>query len=248
MAETGRQGKLETELREVDPKQIELLKLNARYMKSKTFGRLVDNIKADGCLTSVPLCYQADDGVIRCISGNHRTKAAIEAGLKKITVQVITTEISDDEFIAKQLSHNALVGLDNKEILRLLWDKIGSVDAKLYSGIDKDMIEKLEMPTIPPVDMNLEYEQVTILFLAHEKEEIAKLLDELRKRSIVSKENWIEAIEHYGEIAEAIQRICDKEKIHNYATALLLMARYATEHMKSIGAGEVTQATRSTPS
>jgi len=244
MAQAGTQGKLRTELRTVDPKAVELLKLNARYMASDTFSRLVQNIKQDGCLTSVPLCYQTEAQELKCISGNHRVKAAIEAGLSEIIVQVILTPISDDEFIAKQLSHNALVGLDNKDILRILWDKIVSADAKLYSGLDKETIEKLEMPKIPPVDMNLDYEQVTILFIGDEKQEVEKILGELRKRLILSKENWVESIQRYDQVAETLQKLCDHEKIHNYATALLLMAQYAAEHLKQIDAGEVTQATR----
>lgn len=245
MAEAGTETKLRTELRTIDPKAMELLKVNARYMASETFHRLVENIKHDGCLTSVPLCYQSDDGTVKCISGNHRVKAAIEAGLTEVTVQVILTPISDDEFIAKQLSHNALVGLDNKEILRVLWDKILSADAKLYSGLDKQMLEKLDMPKIPLVDMSLDYEQVTVLFVGEEKERVLKVLAELRNRSILSKENWLESIEHYDRVAEALQAVCAREKIHKYATALLLMAHYATEYVKLLDAGEVTQVTRS---
>ena len=245
MAEAGSQSKLRTEFRTVDPKAIELLKLNARYMASDTFNRLVENIKHDGCLTSAPLCYQSEEGAaLKCISGNHRVKASIEAGLADITVQVILTPITNDDFIAKQLSHNALVGLDNKNILRVLWDNIILADAKLYSGLDKEMIDKLEMPKIPPVDMNLDYEQVTILFIGQEKDQVLKVLAEVRKRSILSKENWLESIEHYDAVAQTMQALCTREKIHNYATALVLMARYAEEYLKILDAGEVTQATR----
>ena len=248
MAKDGIKGNLDVEIRKVKPKEIELLKVNARYMKSDTFTRLVENIKKDGCLTSVPLCYQTTKGKLKCISGNHRIKACVEAGIESILVQVILNPISDDEFIAKQLSHNALVGLDNEDILRLLWEKMISADAKLYSGLDKETIEKLEMPKIPPVDISLDYEQVTLLFVAEEKKQVEKVLAEIRRRSIISKENWVESIKNYDEIAEAIQNICDREKIHNYATAVLLMAKYAGEYLDLIDAGEVTQATRSTSS
>jgi len=44
------------------------------------------------------------------------------------------------------------------------------------------------------------------------------------------------------------QKVCAREKIHNYTTAVLLLARYAEEYMKLIDAGEVTQATRSASS
>lgn len=245
MAKDGIKNKLEVVLLTVKPLNVELLKINARYMKSATFNRLVENIKKDGCLTSVPLCYKTPEGQLKCISGNHRIKACIEAGIESISVQVILNPISNDEFIAKQLSHNALIGLDNDDILRLLWESIESADAKLYSGLDKEMIEKIEMPKIPPIDISLDYEQVTLLFLGDEKKQIEKVLLEIKQRSIISKENWIESIKNYDEIAAVIQGICDREKIHNYTTAVLLMAQYAENYIKLIDAGEVTQATRS---
>lgn len=155
---------------------------------------------------------------------------------------------SDDDFIAKQLSHNALSGMDNEEILRTLWQQIESVEAKLYSGLDKAIVEGLEMPSIPPIDMKLEYEQVTLLFVGSECDQVEKVMQEIRRRGIMSPTNWVECFEHYEEVAKAIKTLATRENVHNTATLVVTMARYAMEYLKMVDAGEVTQETRSTTS
>jgi len=47
MAKAGK-SVIKTEIIEVDPKDIQLLKVNARYMPPERYKRLVDNIKKDG--------------------------------------------------------------------------------------------------------------------------------------------------------------------------------------------------------
>ena len=87
MAKDGEKGQgLKTEFMDIDPRQIELLEVNAQYMEPEQYQRLVGNVRQDGCLMSVPLLYRTPEGTYRCVSGNHRTQAAIDAGLKEIHV------------------------------------------------------------------------------------------------------------------------------------------------------------------
>ena len=163
-------------------------------------------------------------------------------------MQVITSVISNDEFIAKQLSHNALVGRDNADILKILWDKMSDPDMKAYSGLDKAQIEKLDIPNVPPIDARLDFEQVTVLFVGDERSYVERVAKEIMKRGILSKTTWVETIGAYEQVAATIEKICDREGIHNFATSIFMMAQYAEEHMKTIDAGEVTQVTCSTAS
>lgn len=48
---------METEIIKINPRDIKLLKENARYMRPEEYQKLVANIKKDGQLTSVPFCY-----------------------------------------------------------------------------------------------------------------------------------------------------------------------------------------------
>lgn len=232
MAASGK-DKLETEIIEAEPKSIVLLKENAHYMTPAKYKQLVQNIKKDGCLTSNPLCCYVD-GKLNCISGNHRIKASIDAGLEKIQIIVIKHEISRDRFLALQLSHNSIVGLDNEEILRRLYQQICDIDYKQYSGIDKAMVGLEEIPSVPGIDSSVEFEQMTLVFLPKEKDAVLKAVEEIQKRAILSKVVCVEELKNYDKVAETIKTICAKEKVHNTATAFCLMAEYAEKYLKNL--------------
>jgi len=131
------------ELRIVDPKSLKILKENARYFKKGTFQQLTENIRKDKRLSSVPLCYPVGPD-LEVLSGNHRTQAAIEAGIKWIMVLVILEDVDKDRKISIQLSHNSLVGEDDKQILSNLWAQIDDISAKCYAGISSETIGDLK--------------------------------------------------------------------------------------------------------
>lgn len=80
--------KVETQIIKIDPSELLLLELNARFMRHEQFARLVQNVRNDGKLTSVPFAVREDDGRYRVLSGNHRVQAAVEAGLTTIDCMV----------------------------------------------------------------------------------------------------------------------------------------------------------------
>ena len=83
----------------IDPRKIKLLDQNARYMKHEEFTRLVENVRRDGKLTSTPfLCLEGEEYL--CLSGNHRTRAAIEVGLSKIVCLATDDKLSEEQKIA----------------------------------------------------------------------------------------------------------------------------------------------------
>ena len=71
---SGGNGTLQTRVVRRRLADLTLLKKNARFMRPDQFNRLVDNLRRDGVLTSLPLVF---DGVV--YSGNHRVKAALKA-------------------------------------------------------------------------------------------------------------------------------------------------------------------------
>lgn len=102
----------------VNPREIILLDKNARYMTQEMFDNLVSNIKKDGGLSSLPLCYREPDGRLLVLSGNHRVQAAVHAGLEEVLILVIDKELTRQEQVAVQLSHNAIEGRDDPVIDR----------------------------------------------------------------------------------------------------------------------------------
>ena len=76
-------------------------------------------------------------GKFKVISGNHRVKSAIKAGLDKILVLFGTEEDFDEQRqLALQLSHNAISGQDDISILQELYASLKDLGLKAYTGID----------------------------------------------------------------------------------------------------------------
>src|ERR1700761_3709618 len=105
--------KLETKIVRSALADLKLVEKNARYMEGRQFSKLVANIKRDGCLTTLPLVHR-EGGKLTVISGNHRVQAAIKAGLVDTDVIEVLSPLSRKQFVALQLSHNAIVGIDDQ--------------------------------------------------------------------------------------------------------------------------------------
>lgn len=79
--------------------ELKLLEKNARYMKPEQFNRLVENIRRDGCLTSVPLVHRDGESLV-VVSGNHRVSAAIKAGIEESDAIEVLSPLTRQQFVA----------------------------------------------------------------------------------------------------------------------------------------------------
>lgn len=208
---------LNTRFREVDPRSLRLLEVNARYLRKEQFDVLVKNIKRDGALTSVPLVYPHDNDLV--ISGNHRVMASIEAGLEKITVMDVLDEQSRDELIARQLSHNAIAGEDDPATLKALYDQIEDVDWRDYSGLDDRTLELMSQVDVSGLaEANLEFAAVHLIFLPEELERARSAL-KAAEDLVGRDEKWLAARKDYQTTLDALLTARDSYRIGNVATA-----------------------------
>lgn len=217
---------IETAVRRVRLADLKLLEKNAHYMDQDEFTRLVNNIRKDGVLTSLPVIYR---GTV--LSGNHRTQAAIKAGLEEADVIEIVSELSEDEQIAIQLSHNAIKGKDDSNLLRELYDSINSLDLKLYSGISDDdfKITDIEVQTLSFVQPI--YEDMVIAFLPEEKALFIEVLEKIGKKA---KDRLIVAgrISDFDQVFNAVINAKSKLNIINTAEALKTLAELALQKLE----------------
>jgi len=135
---------METENRwkyeKVDINLIDEADMNANEMTGEDFAQLCDNIGKSG-LSSVPSCYKKENGRFVMISGHHRLRACKKLHYKTIGIlYCLESELSKDEIIAIQLSHNSLHGHDNTGILKKLFEQIQSVDFKQFAHVNIDEI------------------------------------------------------------------------------------------------------------
>ena len=216
----------------VNPREILLLEKNARYMTEEMFRNLVGNIKKDGGLSSLPLCYREKDGRLLVLSGNHRVQAAIHAGLEEILVLVIDKELTRQEQVAVQLSHNAIEGKDDPVILKELWGEIEIIDLKMYAGLDSELIKELEkMEFTSIVEARPDFKHLMFLFLPEETEEIKKVLAEV-DLYFSGEENYLLSRTHYEETFKLLVEIKDKYNIINNPTAFMKIVELAKERLQ----------------
>jgi len=165
----------------VPVENIELLKKNARNMDKRTYQNLVDNVKRDGGLSSAPYCYQEGDKYV-VLSGNHRVMAAKEVGLKEILVMCSPKELSEQDKIAIQLSHNSIVGKDDMAILKELWEEIDDLNAKYYAGLDDKTLEEMKKVSVAALsEVPLDYKAVSFMFLENETDRLTDTLEKIIK-------------------------------------------------------------------
>ena len=138
---------METENRwkyeKVDISLIDEAEMNANEMTGEDFAALCDNIGKSG-LSSVPCCYKKANGRYVMISGHHRLRACKKLHYSHIGILYCEeSELSKDEIIAIQLSHNSLHGQDNTSILKKLFEQIQSIDFKKFAHINIDEINPI---------------------------------------------------------------------------------------------------------
>lgn len=232
---------LKTQQLEIDPRELTLLTKNARRMSQRQFMQLVENIKRDGVLTSVPLVHRAPDDKLVVLSGNHRTKAAVAAGLAKITVmEVLGDDLDADRLLAIQLSHNAIAGDDDENILRELYDSLGVME-KLYSGLtDEDFggVSALDLSKLAIGTPS--YESVMLMFLPEDRETFVNAMESLGKGAAKTL-RYIGRLEDFAQFEAAIVAVQDELGIHNQALALLAMAELALERLEQMEIGNADE-------
>ncbi|WOX11412.1 ParB/Srx family N-terminal domain-containing protein [Streptomyces sp. N50] len=223
---------------EGDPRDLTLLDVNARFMRHEQFQRLVANVREDGALTSTPLVWNdAESGRRIVLSGNHRTKAAIEAGLERIFWLEITEPLPRQRQIALQLSHNAITGEDDPATLKALYEELEDVSMRLYSGLDDKMLELLEEVTVPSLaEANLDFATVQIVFLPDEKAAAEKALENARKAASADA-RWLARIDQYESVLDALDTTKGAHNIGNVAAAFAILLTVVERHLGEFAAG-----------
>lgn len=213
------------EVRLVSPHDCLPQKKNARYMTPEQMERLVDNVKKDGHLESVPLVTEAKiEGKYSIISGHHRIEAARLAGLEQILVMVITVK-NKDQIISKQLSHNAITGQDDPHVLVELYEAINEISEKLYSGI-QDATAKISYMSV-----NFRagtFKELTLVCLPEDIEFTDEVIEDVRNLKVKS-DTAVRTVDSavWDEFVQHLIAIKRSENIKSTGSAFVEMARLA---------------------
>lgn len=148
----------------VDITLIDELEVNANEMSAEDFAQLTDNIAKSG-LSTVPTCIKKNDGRFLMISENHRLRACKKLHYKTLGILYCNEdEISQDEAIAIELSHNSLHGEANVSILKKLFESIQSVDFKKFAHVNVDEIKPISIEGVEIIAMQENFVFTVILY------------------------------------------------------------------------------------
>lgn len=224
----------------VDPvEDCELLEHNARYMTKEQLGRLTENVKGDGFLSQLPFCIKEESGKFKVLSGNHRVKSAIKAGLSRILVLFGTVDAFDEQKqLAIQLSHNAISGQDDISILQELYASLKDLDLKAYTGIDEKELFKyhsLDFSGISEQDIALN--PVNLMFCDVNKEYTEKVFDKLNESGLDPEKDAlvVGSIDRFVEIMTKCKQWLN---IKNRSVAVLAMCRICEAWLEAQGGEE----------
>ncbi len=240
--DTPESDKLRVRVYETDPKRLVKIAKNARYMTTEQQRRLTANVAQDGVLTSVPLVYnrarQPDSpgdlpaAELVVISGNHRAESAVAAGLPSLWVMEIVSFLDESRLIALQLSHNAITGQDDPNLLFELYDAL-DLDHKLYSGLTDDAFKLPELDLSALSIKTPAYEEINLLFLPAEASEFRRLVQELQKKPKKGP-SYLGQYDDFTRFFEAVCTTKDVLKVYNTAVAIRAMADLALLKLSEI--------------
>lgn len=148
----------------IDIDLIDEVKVNANEMSEEEFAQLTSNISKSG-LSSVPACVKRKDGRFVTISGNHRLRACKKLRYKEIGVLYCDEdEITQDEMIAIELSHNSLHGTAKTSIVKKLLESIQTIDFKQFAHVNVDDIKQVKIEGIDIAAMSENFVMTVVLY------------------------------------------------------------------------------------
>lgn len=185
-------------------RDIEESPLNAQEMKEGDFNRLVKNLTRDGILTSTPLLMeQSGKNKLMCISGHHRIKAAIKAGIEG-AICLISEEVDESTRIRLQLAHNDIHGEPNKDIVIMLQQQLNDIDITL---IDQSLVDAA-ISEANAIEMDVpNFQYINICLLDTSREKLVDMIMSLEKADAL---NWLIEKEQYEKVQDLLTYAFDK--------------------------------------
>lgn len=245
---------ISTRIVRMDPRKLKLLDLNARYMRHETFSRLVENIRQDGGLTgNTPFAWRLHDDTTQqplldadadqaylVLSGNHRVKGSIAAGLPEINVELTDDYLPPDRRAAIQLSHNAISGEDDPATLKLIYENITDTGMRIYTGLDDKTLKLLEDVTIAPMsEAALQFQTISLTFLPDEAALVAEAFEKARKQATGAKGHWLARWADYDKAMDSLEIAGQSYGVKNTATALMIVLDIFGRHLTDLSEGYI---------
>jgi hypothetical protein len=209
-----------------------LLERNAHFMDKEKFDRLTENIQKDGFLSQLPFGLKMENGKYKILSGNHRIKAALKAKLDYVLIMYVEN-LTRDEELGYQLSHNTLVGKDDMQMLKDLFNEIEGLAQKEFTGLNDLMFldyQTISLPSISEDDIKLH--EIKFVFTQFKAERIREVLEALDKRKM--DENSAFCFVNFVDFIRIMTEVKKRTNIKNNTIAFIKMLEICEQKIKEI--------------
>jgi hypothetical protein len=210
---------------------------NARVMSPEAMERLIENVRSEGRLESLPFGVHRG-GFIELVSGHHRARAAVAAGITTFPMLVDTRDLTRDRVKSKQLAHNAINGTDNEAMLRQIFSEIDDVTARLEAFVvvdDKFMDGVGAGAKAINEEIAIKWPVLSFTFLPAQRERFEIIIDRLAKQ--VPKdcdELWLVNETAAAAFSDALGRIGRKFDIRSTGNIVGRIVELANAHLDAI--------------
>ena len=165
-------------------------------------------------------------------------QAAISAGLETIPCIITDDDMSEEQRIAIQLSHNAIVGQDDPDILKKLYDKILDIDLKEYSGLDDKTLGLLDKASSQAMsEANLEFQVLSIVYLPDELKEAQRVIDTAREAVKGCDNIWLATDSEYEKWLDAQETASSAYNVKNVSAAMQLIFKVFEDNLGQLAEG-----------
>jgi hypothetical protein len=221
-------------IRTVDIADLKEQDVNAHVMPPAMFERLVENIRITGRMESLPFCAQPKgSGPVEIVSGHHRVRAARKAGLTRVDVLVDTADLTRSQIVAKQLAHNALVGFDDRDLVKQLLAMVTNVDDLLESGLNADLLptpDKFKVTLFTP-HADYKWKTATFVFLSHQLDKFEELVKSLKSEA---KTVCVACEGQFEPFMKAVAAFARERNILSAASAVATLTDLALEQAREL--------------
>ena len=163
---------------------------------------------------------------------------AISAGLEKIPRIITDDEMSEEQRIAIQLSHNAIVGQDDPDVLKKLYDKILDIDLKEYSGLDDKTLGLLDKASSQAMsEANLEFQVLSIVYLPDELKEAQRVIDKAREAVKTGSDIWLATDKEYEAWLDAQETASSAYNVKNVSAAIKIILDVFERNLTQLSEG-----------
>ena len=201
--------------------------INARTMPNEMFLQLAQNIGDRKTLEALPFCAETNNG-IEIISGHHRVRAARHAGLTTIYFLLDRSGLSRDQIAAKQLAHNSISGIDDPQIVGRIYQSIKDANTRIAAYIDPtDLDIKIEPVQLPIIDTEIDFRQITFLFLSHQLDKFDEVTNTIQKNTDMI---GIADLTQYDKLKTAIHLVRETEDIRAVGMIISRMCDIVQEY------------------